>query len=205
MSDRALASNGYTFGPDWLRYLAATLGVIGESARITHTAVPLVVGHRGFELLLADVASFLPGHQETVTAATIFAEHDVPAIRLLPGVRQPVHVGDHVATVWQSVSPVGPVPGLSLVLNTYARATGLFRRDALVAVGGWDADLPGFEDWDLYLRLDAAGYDSDVLPVEGHRYRRHPQSMTFTAGRSSCIQSTIWMYRSRKTWTRPSE
>jgi hypothetical protein len=77
--------------------------------------------------------------------------------------------------------PVGHVPGLSLVLNTHARATGLFRRDALVELGGWDTGLPAYEDWDLHIRLHAGGHASDVLPIEGHRYRRHRDSMTFTA------------------------
>jgi hypothetical protein len=88
--------------------------------------------------------------------------------------------------------PVGPVPGLSLLLNTYARATGLFCRDALLDVGGWDADLPGYEDWDLYLRLDAAGHESDVLPVDGHLYRRHPDSMTLRAGAGVRLE---WLQR----------
>jgi glycosyltransferase involved in cell wall biosynthesis len=75
--------------------------------------------------------------------------------------------------------PVGHVPGLSLVLNTHARATGLYRRDALEAVGGYDEELPAFEDWDLHIRLHEAGYRSDVLPVVGQLYRRHRESMTF--------------------------
>jgi len=60
---------------------------------------------------LVTLPSYIRRANLVVTAATVFAEHDVPAIRLLPGVRQPVRVGDHVATVWQSVPPVGPVPG----------------------------------------------------------------------------------------------
>ncbi|MCT9930237.1 glycosyltransferase [Planotetraspora sp. A-T 1434] len=76
--------------------------------------------------------------------------------------------------------PVGHVPGLSLVLNTHPRATGMFRRDALLEVGGYDAALPAYEDWDLYIRLHKAGYDSDILPIEGQLYRRHAESMTFS-------------------------
>ncbi|MGH3966042.1 MAG: phosphotransferase family protein [Pseudonocardiaceae bacterium] len=60
---------------------------------------------------LVTLPSYVPRARLAVAAATVFAEHDVPAIRLLPGVRQPVRAGEHVATVWQSVHPTGPLPG----------------------------------------------------------------------------------------------
>lgn len=44
------------------------------------------------------------------TAARWFAEHDVPAVRLWPGVEQPVVVDGHVATLWHEVPVVGPPP-----------------------------------------------------------------------------------------------
>jgi glycosyltransferase involved in cell wall biosynthesis len=75
--------------------------------------------------------------------------------------------------------PPGHVPGLSLVVNTYARGTALFRRAAVEQAGGYDEALPAFEDWDLYIRLHAAGWDSDILPIEGQVYRRHRDSMAF--------------------------
>jgi aminoglycoside phosphotransferase (APT) family kinase protein len=60
---------------------------------------------------LVTLPSYVPRATLAATAATVFAEHDVPAIRLVPGVRQPVQVGEHVATVWQSVARTGPLPG----------------------------------------------------------------------------------------------
>lgn len=75
--------------------------------------------------------------------------------------------------------PFGHVPGLSLVLNTYARATALFRREALLEIDGYDESLPAYEDWDLYIRLHQAGQESDVLPIVGQHYRRHSGSMSF--------------------------
>jgi aminoglycoside phosphotransferase (APT) family kinase protein len=41
-----------------------------------------------------------------VTVARHFQRHGVPAIRLLPGVEQPIHVGEHVVTAWERVDPV---------------------------------------------------------------------------------------------------
>ena len=60
---------------------------------------------------LVTLPSYVPRATLTVAAATVFAEHDVPAIRLLPGVPQPVCAGEHIATVWQAVPPTGPLPG----------------------------------------------------------------------------------------------
>jgi GT2 family glycosyltransferase/glycosyltransferase involved in cell wall biosynthesis len=92
--------------------------------------------------------------------------------------------------------PVGHVPGLSLILNTHARATGLFRRDVLDELGGYDEGLPAYEDWDLYIRLHKAGYESDVLPIEGHLYRRHHRSMTFNT--SAELRSELLQHLLRK-------
>jgi Ser/Thr protein kinase RdoA (MazF antagonist) len=40
---------------------------------------------------------------KVVRVATWLAEHEVPAVRLLPGIVQPVLAGDYRATVWESV------------------------------------------------------------------------------------------------------
>ncbi|WP_188986997.1 phosphotransferase enzyme family protein [Saccharopolyspora thermophila] len=45
-----------------------------------------------------------------VEAARWLAVHDVPAVRLLPGLDQPVQVGEHLATLWQHVPEIGPMP-----------------------------------------------------------------------------------------------
>jgi len=76
-------------------------------------------------------------------------------------------------------SPVGYVPDVSLVVNTFGRATAVFRTAAVRAVGGYDETLPAYEDWDLYLRLHKAGYGVECAPVPAQRYRRHAESMTF--------------------------
>jgi hypothetical protein len=84
--------------------------------------------------------------------------------------------------------PAGYIPHLSLVVNTHARATALFTRESLLAIGGYDVLLPAFEDWDLHVRLALAGYTSDILPLEGHRYRRHAESMTFSSSNAMRLE-----------------
>lgn len=60
---------------------------------------------------LVTLPSYVPRAALVVAAATLFARHNVPTIRLLPGLTQPVRAGGHVATVWQAVLAVGPPPG----------------------------------------------------------------------------------------------
>lgn len=55
--------------------------------------------------------SFSYRADNVVEAARWLAEHDVPAVRLLPGVPQPVRAGGHLATLWEAVPESGPAPG----------------------------------------------------------------------------------------------
>ena len=49
------------------------------------------------------------------------------------------------------------------------------RRDAAVSVGGFRDDMrDGYEDWEFWLRLGAAGHRGDVVPEPLVNYRRHP-------------------------------
>jgi len=52
----------------------------------------------------------------------------------------------------------------------------LFRRDALLAVGGWSL-RGGYEDWDLWMALAEHGYDGCHVPAYVLRYRVHGQRM----------------------------
>ncbi|TDV50861.1 aminoglycoside phosphotransferase family protein [Actinophytocola oryzae] len=48
--------------------------------------------------------------EKVVHVATWLAEHDVPAVRLLPGVPQPVQYDGYVATIWEAVPSGGKRP-----------------------------------------------------------------------------------------------
>jgi glycosyltransferase involved in cell wall biosynthesis len=92
--------------------------------------------------------------------------------------------------------PAGPAGDLNLVLHTHLKSMVLYRREALKRVGGYDENLPAFEDWEIQIRLARAGYDSDVLPLVGQLYRRHAKSMSFSA--SNGMRSELIQYLVRK-------
>lgn len=54
------------------------------------------------------------------------------------------------------------------------------RRDAFLAIGGFDERLSGYEDDDLFLRMFRAGWMNVFLPESLVRYRRHPMSSAFS-------------------------
>ena len=52
------------------------------------------------------------------------------------------------------------------------------RRELLEQVGGWSEDLTTIMDWDLWLRLDAAGARFGYVPVVASGFTRHPGQVT---------------------------
>ena len=69
--------------------------------------------------------------------------------------------------------------------NAIPAASALIRREALEAVGGFavGVPLPAASDWDLWLRLVAAGYAFVCEPNARVRYRRHPGGLTADVAR----------------------
>jgi glycosyltransferase involved in cell wall biosynthesis len=62
--------------------------------------------------------------------------------------------------------------------NQIPYSTVLVRRTALEAVGGFAGPLSYCEDWDIWLRMVAAGESFVCEPRARIRYRRHPGGMT---------------------------
>jgi hypothetical protein len=89
-----------------------------------------------------------------VNAAQLLSDYGVPAVELLPDVRQPLHIGDHSLTFWQEVPDTGDEP-------TAVELADLLRQMHEIPVE--DANLP---EWnpidDLRRRIhDAEGWDPD--------------------------------------------
>jgi len=56
----------------------------------------------------------------------------------------------------------------------------LIRREVLLALGGFDPQMPlaGYEDWELAVRLVACGHQGKIIPEQLFRYRIRSGSMT---------------------------
>ncbi|MEZ6232984.1 MAG: glycosyltransferase [Phycisphaerales bacterium] len=80
--------------------------------------------------------------------------------------------------------PLGLVPDMLGAINTMGTGSGiLFRRDALLALrpnltsgGPFDTTMPGYEDWELYAALAAAGRRAEIVPAYLVNYRVRPGS-----------------------------
>lgn len=96
-----------------LRAVCSELGLDPMGARLLRNVNNAVfrLARNPVVVRLVTLPSYIPRAELAVAAATVFAEHGVPAIRLLPGIRQPVQADRYVATVWQAVPPIGPRPG----------------------------------------------------------------------------------------------
>jgi glycosyltransferase involved in cell wall biosynthesis len=70
---------------------------------------------------------------------------------------------------------MGPTDPDRLRVANHIDSCALIRRSAWQAVGGYDADLPGLEDWDLWNKLLQASYELTYLPqiVFDYRVRDH--------------------------------
>lgn len=70
-------------------------------------------------------------------------------------------------------APVGVGPEALLRRNVFVHSSTMFRREALIAVGGYDERCTRMQDYDLWLRLCTQG-DIDNLPEQLVDYRVHP-------------------------------
>lgn len=83
----------------------ALLGLDHRGAHLLRFTNNAVYALAGAPVVVRIVGSRALRHRvaKVVAVARYFERHDVPAIRLLPGVEQPLHVGEHVVSVWQEV------------------------------------------------------------------------------------------------------
>jgi glycosyltransferase involved in cell wall biosynthesis len=77
-------------------------------------------------------------------------------------------------------------PADQLVLGNNVGASFLYRREVDFALGGYDPNLFGVEDYDFWLRV-AAHYRFHHVPEDLYLYRKHPRSLTNS--RAAAIQT----------------
>ncbi|WP_302736936.1 glycosyltransferase [uncultured Desulfovibrio sp.] len=81
-----------------------------------------------------------------------------------------------------------------LFASPMAHPTVMYRRSAVLNMGGYAADMPAAEDYDLWVRMVRAGYGLDNLPQPLLRYRTHP-NLPRTSYRNAARATTqkIWL------------
>jgi glycosyltransferase involved in cell wall biosynthesis len=84
----------------------------------------------------------------------------------------------------RTVSRIEDARPLIAAENAVGTSTVMVSRDAYVAVGGFDETLPSASDWDLWLRLAAAG-PTLILGVEGVRYAMRAGSVSSNRARAT--------------------
>ncbi|MFD9891596.1 phosphotransferase [Amycolatopsis sp. NPDC059027] len=106
-----------------LKATCALLGLDPAGARLLRFTNNAVYALASAPVVVRIVGSTRLRHRvgTVVRVAKHFERHDVPAIRLLDGIEQPLHVGEHLVTVWHEV----PSTGRSA---TVAELAGLLRR-----------------------------------------------------------------------------
>jgi glycosyltransferase involved in cell wall biosynthesis len=117
---------------------------------------------------------------------------------------------DVICTGWIDIDPQGrtlakmnpavllPDPFHALLEKNIAPCHAfVVRKRAVDAVGAFDVELQSHEDWDLWLRLAAAGHHFELQPSQAAMYRRAADSMSGNAARM--IQTSLAVLRKNAT------
>ncbi|OUL37625.1 glycosyl transferase family A [Nostoc sp. T09] len=89
------------------------------------------------------------------------------------------------------IAATGNVYAQLLVINFLESGSNpLIRREALIAVGGFDKSLPAGQDWDIYLRL-AANYHFVPVPYPQILYRISASSLSTNVVRQEAACLTV--------------
>ncbi|HEU4425687.1 MAG TPA: aminoglycoside phosphotransferase family protein [Pilimelia sp.] len=95
---------------------------------------------------------------KVVQVARWLADHDIPAVRLLPDVEQPMEIDGQLATLWQAVPAAGPTP-------TGADLGRLLRQ--LHGISTAPVDLPG---WNPVVGIRSRLADAEGIDADDQRY-----------------------------------
>jgi glycosyltransferase involved in cell wall biosynthesis/GT2 family glycosyltransferase len=66
------------------------------------------------------------------------------------------------------------------VMNAASCSTAMMPRALLLDIGGYDEDLPAYEDWDMHASILERGYRGEVIPEFSILYRLRPGSIMHT-------------------------
>ena len=125
------------------------------------------------------IANLLPTAMESPRAALVYGD----AMRF----------GDE-----EGLWPMGPTDVDRLWRENHIDSCGLIRRTAWSAVSGYDEQLVGQEDWDLWLRFLESGFELVYVPKLTFDYRVRADSLIRQRQRMSLQQPTPLTLRSSR-------
>lgn len=162
--------------PDILAQLAPRV----RSIRIPNSGLPAVARNRGVEIATSDWIAFLDADdlwEPAKLESQLRAVQQDPTLSLVFTDRWNFgNDGRTTSRLSESVSlPAGDVFSELLTGNFVTTSSVLVKRDAFIAQQGFDEDpaLRGCEDWDLWLRISAAGGLFGLCPKPLTSYRLH--------------------------------
>ncbi len=89
--------------------------------------------------------------------------------------------------------PLGGEATLMPVMNAASSSVALMVRDRVLEVGGYDVDLPAYEDWDLYCRMVQRFGAGEVVPefLVVHRLRGSSMMHTLSRKRHHLLRARL--------------
>ena len=189
--------------------VAASLGERIESIRINNTGLPAAARNRGARAVTSEWIAFLDA-DDTWEPNKLEAQLEVAKDRPQVGVvyTDRWNIGNvHRTTTKQSDSVTlaeGDLFHALLAGNFITTSSVLVKREPFLALDGFseDPDLRGCEDWDLWLRLSAAGHEFALCREPLTSYRLHEGTVSnshqrMCSGRLATIQRAVATDRGR--------
>lgn len=95
--------------------------------------------------------------------------------------------GTHEDAPWVWL-PLGLERDMLPAANVCSCCVALINKDAIEDVGGYDAWLTSYEDWDFYCDLASKGYRCEVIPERLIYYRQRQESMRHEIGEPNLVR-----------------
>jgi glycosyltransferase involved in cell wall biosynthesis len=160
--------------PETIRAVDRYMGA--DRIRVLRTPNRGLANARNGAITAASGAYILPLDADDLLAPQ-FLERTVPVLDREQAIGF-VYTAVRVFGEYEAEWPAEPFDIRTLLARNLGHATALFRKHVWERVGGYDpAFHEGFEDWDFWIRVAAAGWPGRALGEPLVSYRRRPGSM----------------------------
>jgi glycosyltransferase involved in cell wall biosynthesis len=101
---------------------------------------------------------------------------------------------------WKPKKENATIP-VALIASPIPNAS-CFRKAAWKTVGGYDENLRGFEDWELWISILESGYTIDILPEVMYFYYNRPGSKVKTSNKNASKIMSYIVEKHKDTYTK---